>query len=167
MLWADGQQLLPLNCITNEFYHHSVHISLLVLDIDNAFLLFRNFSTFAKINKTTLNNQKLVHKLWMKSMNFCLFYVWTWTVCGVRGRNNRIVGGKETSANQYPWMVGLYRNNRLYCGGALISNKHVLTAAHCIHNFDRREIQIYFGMSHTLELRGSNEWIYDLFSIFF
>lgn len=47
----------------------------LVLDIDNAFLLFRNFLTFAKINKTTLNNQKLVHKLWMKSMNFCLFFM--------------------------------------------------------------------------------------------
>lgn len=63
----------------------------------------------------------------------------------MRGRTNRIVGGDETSANDYPWMVGLYRNNRLYCGGALISTKHVLTAAHCVHGIQRRDIKIYLG----------------------
>lgn len=66
-------------------------------------------------------------------------------MCGVRGRNNRIVGGEETSPHEYPWMVGLYRNGRLYCGGALISSKHVITAAHCVHSFDRRDIKIYLG----------------------
>lgn len=73
------------------------------------------------------------------------FFIWTWAVCGVRGRSNRIVGGNPTSANEYPWMVGLYRNGRLYCGGALISTKHVLTAAHCVHSFDRKDIKIYVG----------------------
>lgn len=63
----------------------------------------------------------------------------------MRGRNNRIVGGKETEANEYPWMVGLFRGNRLYCGGALVSDRHVLTAAHCVHPFKKSEIKVYLG----------------------
>lgn len=55
------------------------------------------------------------------------------------------MGGTLTSANEYPWMVGLYRNARLYCGGALISNKHILTAAHCVHSFDRKDIKVFIG----------------------
>lgn len=77
-------------------------------------------------------------------MNFHVFFLEI-AVCGVRGRNNRIIGGYETQPNEYPWIVGLYRNGKLYCGGALISSKHVLTAAHCVHNFQKREIKIFIG----------------------
>ena len=46
----------------------------------------------------------------------------------------RIVGGSETEPNEFPWVVGLTdrRLRQPFCGGALISNKHVLTAAHCL-----------------------------------
>ena len=43
-----------------------------------------------------------------------------------RGRN-RIFGGATSIRHEYPWVV--YLSNG--CGGALISDKHVLTAAHC------------------------------------
>lgn len=66
-------------------------------------------------------------------------------VCGVRGRKNRIIGGEEAIPNEYPWMVGLYRGGRLYCGGALITARHVLTAAHCVHYFQKRDIKVYLG----------------------
>jgi len=51
--------------------------------------------------------------------------------CGVENRYvsyHRISGGSETSRNQYPWMVRL----PMGCGGALITDKHVLTAKHCV-----------------------------------
>ena len=43
--------------------------------------------------------------------------------------NNRIVDGKDTNPNQYPWLVHLQGSTG--CGGSIISSIHILTAAHC------------------------------------
>merc|ERR1719394_2220332 len=53
--------------------------------------------------------------------------------CGQVNRGTRIVGGQETEVNEYPWQVGLVSSSGRspWCGGSLISNKHILTAAHC------------------------------------
>ena len=39
-----------------------------------------------------------------------------------------ISGGYKVSPNQYPWMV----RTQIGCGGSLISDRHVLTAYHCV-----------------------------------
>ena len=48
----------------------------------------------------------------------------------------RIVGGMDADIQQFPWlvMVGPLRpRGRLYeCGGSLIADRWVLTAAHCV-----------------------------------
>ena len=44
----------------------------------------------------------------------------------------KIIDGQETAINEYPWMVSLQLANGHFCGGSLISEKWVLTAAHCI-----------------------------------
>ncbi|CAN8015202.1 unnamed protein product, partial [Ixodes persulcatus] len=62
--------------------------------------------------------------------------------CGRRHVENtvsaRIINGTEAEPGSWPWMVGLYNeNDTLYCGGVLISDRFVLTAAHClpyVHN---------------------------------
>jgi len=60
-------------------------------------------------------------------------------VCGAQNggspnRTHRIVGGRETLVNQYPWTVGIMnRVGKLpYCGASLISAEYVLTAMHCV-----------------------------------
>ena len=49
--------------------------------------------------------------------------------------SGRIIGGLEAPPHQNPWMVKLgsaHNNTCGKCGGTLISNKHVITAGHCV-----------------------------------
>uniref|UniRef100_A0A0P4YX08 limulus clotting factor C n=1 Tax=Daphnia magna TaxID=35525 RepID=A0A0P4YX08_9CRUS len=64
----------------------------------------------------------------------------------------KIVEGVETAAHEFPWQVFLVlrKNNdeSFACGGSLISDRWVLTAAHCLINNDL--IHITLG-AHDLE----------------
>lgn len=47
----------------------------------------------------------------------------------------RIVGGNIASPNSHPYIVGLLitvPQGQTWCGGSIISNQYILTAAHCV-----------------------------------
>ena len=53
------------------------------------------------------------------------------------------IGGEETEVNEFPWAALLLlrsseTNRTSRCGGSLISDRHVLTAAHCLKDFTKR-----------------------------
>ena len=54
----------------------------------------------------------------------------------VNGNDNisvsRIVNGNDAEDNEWPWIAALMNNGRQFCGGSLIDDKHILTAAHCV-----------------------------------
>jgi secreted trypsin-like serine protease len=45
-----------------------------------------------------------------------------------------IVGGQETDIRQHPWQVALEFKGTFFCGGSLIADVWVLTAAHCFRS---------------------------------
>lgn len=46
--------------------------------------------------------------------------------------DTRIIGGKEVVPHSHPWQIRLLNGGSFTCGGAVISPKWVVTAAHCI-----------------------------------
>jgi len=65
--------------------------------------------------------------------------------CGTPNQEIRIVGGRPTGINQYPWIARLVYDGHFHCGASLISADHVVTAAHCVRRLRRSKIRIILG----------------------
>ncbi|XP_059181148.1 chymotrypsin-like protease CTRL-1 [Centropristis striata] len=73
--------------------------------------------------------------------------------CGVAPLNTkgdtRIVGGENATAGSWPWQVSMHFSsagfNSHICGGTLISDQWVLTAAHCIISNSLSVWTLYLG----------------------
>ncbi|XP_054159488.1 U21-ctenitoxin-Pn1a-like [Oppia nitens] len=52
--------------------------------------------------------------------------------CGiVYGVNRRIVGGSDVENGQMPWMALIQHKGAPFCGGSILNERWILTAAHC------------------------------------
>ncbi|XP_065166497.1 proclotting enzyme-like [Atheta coriaria] len=55
--------------------------------------------------------------------------------CGAKNGyqdQERIVGGHNADIGEWPWIAALFNGGRQFCGGSLIDDVHILTAAHCV-----------------------------------
>lgn len=135
-IYYSSRQSTILNYF-NDFSLWSVNLLFLI----KAVVLSRKKKVLIERNKV---------RLWWTFVNrreyFAKDYVITsfifLLVCGVRGRAQRIVGGSVTLAHEYPWLVGLSKQGKMYCGGSLITKKHILTAAHCINGMEPADIRV-------------------------
>lgn len=68
--------------------------------------------------------------------------------CGLSTKSySKITGGRPADPSEWPWMAAVLRRGiqHAFCGGALITNLHVLTAAHCIYRYDKNELTVRLG----------------------
>uniref|UniRef100_A0A3P9L0F3 Peptidase S1 domain-containing protein n=1 Tax=Oryzias latipes TaxID=8090 RepID=A0A3P9L0F3_ORYLA len=72
--------------------------------------------------------------------------------CGRANLNTRIVGGQDAPPGFWPWQVSLQKSSH-FCGGSLINNQWVLTAAHCFPSGSASGVNVVLGLQ---TLQGSN-----------
>merc|ERR1711982_217301 len=86
--------------------------------------------------------------------------------CGIEGpaRAGRIVGGHEAEEHEWPWQVALFIDDAWFCGGSLISENYVLTAAHCVDGASYFDIMAgahnvrESSEPHRVEITSYNGW---------
>lgn len=67
--------------------------------------------------------------------------------CGItdwKPHGSTIFNGKPVPSNKYPWQAYVYTDSN-FCGGALITGRHVLTAAHCLHGKSVSQFKVVLG----------------------
>lgn len=83
---------------------------------------------------------------------------------------SRIINGEISRPHSWPWqmillIVDINRNPLSYCGATLITDKHILTAAHCVHQHIPPFIYLFPGY-HQFSLNLSLTLAYPVNKIY-
>ncbi|XP_074099295.1 mite allergen Der p 3-like [Cotesia typhae] len=79
---------------------------------------------------------------------------------------SRIHGGEDSKEGEFKFFVSLAKNRTLLCGGAIVDERHVITAAHCFANFTQTKINktvVISGIT-DFQIGGKKHSIEKIFS---
>ncbi|XP_023370651.1 coagulation factor XI isoform X4 [Otolemur garnettii] len=69
----------------------------------------------------------------------------------------RVVGGTTSAHGEWPWQVALHVTSptqRHLCGGSIIGNQWILTAAHCLYGLESPKLlRVYSGILNQSEIK--------------
>ncbi|XP_072165247.1 trypsin-2-like [Diadema setosum] len=89
------------------------------------------------------------------------------TVWGIRGIENgnilaKIIGGTNAKRGNWPWQAQLVlKGSGHYCGGTLVDEYHVLSAAHCFQRYGKRSFKVRLG-EHNQRIDEGSEQEFDI-----
>lgn len=85
----------------------------------------------------------------------------------------RVLFGTEVIPGEYPFIVALHDDltQNFFCGGVLITAKHVVTAAHCIHpksgqKINATDVFVFIGrynITRKAERGSKTRWVKEIF----
>ncbi|XP_040296262.1 serine protease 33-like [Bufo bufo] len=64
---------------------------------------------------------------------------------------HRVVGGQDAAPRERPWQAALLYEGSFFCGGSLISQDWVVTAAHCVVRKTHRKLQVLLGVLNLMD----------------
>ncbi|XP_065342616.1 uncharacterized protein LOC135941205 isoform X1 [Cloeon dipterum] len=78
---------------------------------------------------------------------------------GINGRiKNPVYADGDSEFGEYPWQAAILKKDAhesvYVCGGTLIDNQHVITAAHCVKGYNGQELRVRLGewdVNHDVE----------------
>ncbi|XP_025195154.1 trypsin-1-like isoform X2 [Melanaphis sacchari] len=89
--------------------------------------------------------------------------------CGVQGRsewfrsdgNSRVVGGTDSIPGEFPWQISLQlvtgKTARHMCGGSVINENWVLTAAHCVYGLSEDVLSVVAGKNDLYTVKNGDQ----------
>ncbi|XP_069984511.1 brachyurin isoform X1 [Penaeus vannamei] len=75
--------------------------------------------------------------------------------------HHRMVGGVEAEQYKHGYQATLIDRGQFFCGGVVISGRFILTAAHCVPEKNKTDLQVFVG-AHRLEPNGRSRQILDV-----
>ncbi len=77
-------------------------------------------------------------------------------IMGVTQHADAIVGGSTISITRTPWQVSLQDANGLLCGGVILNERTVLTAAHCTTDATPADLTVRAGVTNVEDTSGQD-----------
>lgn len=65
--------------------------------------------------------------------------------------NFRVLGGSTATQGEFPWQVSLQSSRGHFCGGSILDERHILTAAHCVEGKSSPYFKVVAG-AHNIQV---------------
>ncbi|XP_050544964.1 serine protease nudel-like [Daktulosphaira vitifoliae] len=58
----------------------------------------------------------------------------------------RVVGGISSNPGAWPWLIAMYQDGIFHCGGVILNENWIISAAHCVHQYKKHFYEVQAGI---------------------